>query len=724
MNVFDLVATLRLDTSKYDEGLSESQEKAGKFGKGVLSALGTTAKVASGAIAAGGVAIAGVTKQATSAYSNYEQLIGGVETLFGDSADKVMKNADKAFSTAGMSVNDYMDTVTSFSASLIQATGRGEQQDIDVLKENLEAEYNATKESLSDQYDARKKYWSDVISQTKDAATKSALKEQKEADLKALKKANTAQLAELKAHNKELEEQAKAANMTSVTTPKSLEKAAELADMAIIDMSDNANKMGTSMEAIQNAYQGFAKQNYTMLDNLKLGYGGTKEEMERLMQDAERISGIKYDVSNYADIVEAIHVIQEEMGIAGTTSKEASSTIEGSMASMKAAWKNFITGLGNDNADLGKLFDDFLDAAITALEKNVIPRISTILKSISTALVKAIPKLMKDVPKIIKSVLPDLVKAVKSLVNELAKLLKTNAKDVAKGILDFVVMLVDVVVDNLPTILDAIIETAIGFLDGIADRLPELIPKILEAIILIVGTLVKNLPKIMGAIAKALFSILGNIGVELGKLFGGFSETVGKWFSGLWDGIKIIFSGVGEWFSGTFGGAWDMIKLAWSGVTSWFGGIWNGIKGAFSGVKKWFDDTFFGAAQAISIAWQGVTGFFEKVWEKIQKIFEPVVDWFKNKFKKAADAITENFNPFAIGEVIAEGAEGFKDAVMGFALDVAGGSNSPSSAQPATVAVPEQTIQNTTNVYIGGEQIDGVVTTNEQSRNYRSGGRS
>ena len=232
-----------------DQAMKKSNNHFAEFGNAVKKVGATVGKAFVVGLAAAGAAIVKIGKDAIEAFSDYEQLVGGVETLFGSSASTVIKNATNAFKTAGLSTNEYMETVTAFSASLLQS---------------LEGD---------------------------------------------------------------------------------TEEAAKKADMAITDMADNANKMGTSIDSIQNAYQGFAKQNYTMLDNLKLGYGGTKEEMQRLLEDAQKISGIKYDISSYSDIVDAIHVVQTEMGITGTTAKEASSTIQGSFSAMKSAWKNVLTGL-------------------------------------------------------------------------------------------------------------------------------------------------------------------------------------------------------------------------------------------------------------------------------------------------------------------------------------------------------------------------------------------
>lgn len=248
-------------------------------------------------------AVTEIGKASFEGYSQYEQLVGGVETLFKESAGIVQKYAANAYKTAGLSANQYMSTVTSFSASLLQGLG----------------------------------------------------------------------------------------NDTAA--------AAEYADMAITDMADNANKMGTSMEAIQNAYQGFAKQNYTMLDNLKLGYGGTKAEMERLLEDAAKIKAangemVTYSIDSFADMVDAIHVVQMEMGITGTTAKEAESTIEGSIASMKSAWSNLATGMADETADMEQLTQDFVDSVGTAA-KNIIPRVEQIVIGVGTATVEGISYLRK-----------------------------------------------------------------------------------------------------------------------------------------------------------------------------------------------------------------------------------------------------------------------------------------------------------------------------------------
>lgn len=305
------------------QGLGDEAEEAGEDAKkagdgftvfkGILADLGSKAiqSAISGLKKLGG-ALIDVGKQSVNQYARYEQLVGGVETLFKDSADVVQKYAEQAYKTAGLSANDYMEQVTSFSASLIQSLGG----------------------------DTR--------------------------------------------------------------------KAAEYGNLAIIDMSDNANKMGTSMQMIQNAYQGFAKQNYTMLDNLKLGYGGTKTEMQRLIKDANALKEANGEMANltierFGDVVEAIHLIQQQMGITGTTSKEAASTIEGSAGSMRASWENLLVAMADDNKDMGKAVDQFV-SSVTTQAKNLVPRIKTVVegikKLINSIVTEVFPKLKKEIPQL------------------------------------------------------------------------------------------------------------------------------------------------------------------------------------------------------------------------------------------------------------------------------------------------------------------------------------
>lgn len=305
--------------NKLKDSGDEAEKSGSKFEKlgGVLKGVG----VAMGAVVvAAGAAAVKLGQEVIAAYSDYEQLVGGVDTLFGEASKTVQGYAETAFKTAGMSANTYMETVTGFSASLIQSLGGD-------------------------------------------------------------------------------------------TT-----KAAKVADMAITDMADNANKMGTGISSIQDAYQGFAKQNYTMLDNLKLGYGGTKSEMERLLADAEKFSGIKYDISSYADVAEAIHVIQTEMGITGTTAKEATETISGSIAGMQSAIGNLMAGLGNADADIKVLIGNVVDAF-----QNVVKNITPVIQNI----VAALPPALNGILKAVGDLLPTLLSTVVNLFTQMLSTILT-----------------------------------------------------------------------------------------------------------------------------------------------------------------------------------------------------------------------------------------------------------------------------------------------------------
>ena len=341
-------------------------------------------------------------KQAITSYAEYEQLIGGVETLFKESSGTVEEYANNAYKTAGLSANEYMSTVTSFSASLLQSLNGD------------------------------------------------------------------------------------------------TEKSAQVADMAITDMADNANKMGTSMESIQTAYQGFAKQNYTMLDNLKLGYGGTKTEMERLLKDATAISGVEYDISSLSDVYNAIHVIQGELGITGTTAKEASTTIQGSLSSMKSAWQNLLTGVADENADFGALIDNFVDSILTVGD-NLLPRIQQVIQGagelVSGLLSALIPEIVAILPPLIESTLPTLIASIETAITSIIAVLP-QLTGVLEGIIP---QLITTIVGMLPLLIDAGITIILSLVNGIVASIPTLIPAVVEAIITIAQNLIGNIDQIIDA---------------------------------------------------------------------------------------------------------------------------------------------------------------------------------------------------------------------------------
>lgn len=438
INVFELFGTLGVDNKPANDAIDDTTERAGKSSS-IFSKLGSGLKVvgAGMAIAAGaaGAAAIGLSKQVIGAYGEYEQLIGGVETLFGTAADKVQGYADQAFQTAGMSANQYMETVTGFSASLLQSLG-----------------------------------------------------------------GDTA-------------------------------KAADVADQAVTDMADNANKMGSDISSIQNAYQGFAKQNYTMLDNLKLGYGGTKEEMARLLEDAEKISGIEYDISSFADVTEAIHVMQTEMGITGTTAKEATETIQGSLAGMGSAWQNLLAGLGNADADVGKLVDNVVEQ-FGYVVKNITPVLENI--------VSALPNLLNGLVSAIGGMLPTLLEAVTSLFSQVLSTLLSLLPDLIPVFVDALMTIVETIVENLPLLIDAAIQLVTTLVTGIAQALPTLIPAAIQAIITIVQGLVDNLPLILEAALQLIVGLAQGLLTALPMLIDSLPKIISSLIDFLIGSIPMI----------------------------------------------------------------------------------------------------------------------------------------------------------------------------------------
>ena len=414
MNLLDLYVKITMDTSGYSKGLDEASGKASSFASKLKSGLATAAKVGAAALTAAATGVAALTKASIDQYAQYEQLVGGVDTLFKTASDKVQQYAANAYKTAGMSANEYMNTVTSFSASLIKSLGGD------------------------------------------------------------------------------------------------TEKAAQKADQAITDMADNANKMGTSMEMIQNAYQGFAKQNYTMLDNLKLGYGGTKEEMQRLLKDAEKLSGIKYDISSYADIVDAIHVVQTEMGITGTTAKEAASTISGSLSMAKAAWKNLLTGVGDDTADLGTLIDNLVDSVSTAAG-NIVPRIGKILSGMGEVVAQLAPIIAQELPELISTMLPALVSAGAQLLVGLVTGLVTAIPDLVAAAPQIITSLVSAISANLPAILAAGQQLLTMFGSGIQSGVPQMVAQLPAAIDGFLGFITEQLPAVLDKGVEMLTELANGI---------------------------------------------------------------------------------------------------------------------------------------------------------------------------------------------------------------------
>lgn len=564
------------------------------IGKGALTSVKALAKVSVAAAKIGVVAatvvatgLTAMTKSAVEQYADYEQLVGGVETLFKDSSDKVVEYANNAYKTAGLSANDYMDTVTSFSASLLQG---------------LEGD--------------------------------------------------TAQ-------------------------------AAEYANLAITDMSDNANKMGTSMEMIQNAYQGFAKQNYTMLDNLKLGYGGTASEMARLINDsgvlgdtmtvtADNVNSVSFD-----KMIEAIHVVQTDMGITGTTAKEAATTIQGSIGMMKSAWTNLLIGMADPSQDMGVLMNNLVDSAM-AVADNLVPRIADTLPRVVTGISSLAQKLAPYIPPLIEQLLPSLIQGATSLlsevVNNLPGILETLLPGIGgelgqsistalnsifstlTSILPSILQLVGPVLTTLTTLLNLLLPPMMQIIQAVLPPLTNLINMLLPPVTQIIQSLLPVLMAILQPILELLqpfldmltpiIDLVMQVVTPLTDLINMILPPLVELLSMLMEDYLNVLQPILEWYckmlSGTlksaiklivkvinnckesFAAAWREIKKAWNAAPEFFSNIGSNIKGAFAYVGTWFSDIFSKAYNGVKNKFSPIVNFFSETWQKIKNIFSKV----------------------------------------------------------------------------------------------------
>lgn len=386
----------------------EASDKVDTLSSKIKGGLSTAAKIGTAAVTTAATAVTALVKKSVENYAEYEQLVGGVETLFKNSADQVEQYANKAYQTAGLSANAYMETVTSFSASLLQSLGGD------------------------------------------------------------------------------------------------TEKAAEYADQAVIDMADNANKMGTSIESIQWAYQGFAKQNYTMLDNLKLGYGGTKEEMERLVADAAKLDdSIDANSLSFGNVTKAIHAVQTELGITGTTSKEASETIQGSVSAMKASWENVLTAMADDNQDFGSVLDTFVESAGTALD-NILPRVEIALGGASNLIDELIPVIIERVPTLISENLPKLTNSAVSIVTTLIQGITNNSEQLVSTAFEVINTLVNGIISAVPMLISAIPTIFLALVNGLTENLPLLIQSGIDMLNSLATGIVEDLPTFINTALDAI----------------------------------------------------------------------------------------------------------------------------------------------------------------------------------------------------------------------------
>lgn len=509
-----LVFDTHIDTKEFENGI------------GKLKSIAKTGAVAIGAASA---AIGAVGAAAIKAYADYEQLVGGVDTLFKDSSKTIQKYADEAYKAAGMSANKYMETVTSFSASLLQSLG-----------------------------------------------------------------GDTA-------------------------------KSAEYANQAVIDMSDNANKMGTNIQSIQDAYQGFAKQNYTMLDNLKLGYGGTKEEMQRLLQDAEKLSGIKYDISSFADITQAIHVIQTEMGITGTTAEEAATTIQGSLGMVKASWENLMTGLADPNADLDSLMSNFADS-ISTFGENLIPVIAQIAEQLPGVIETLGTHLINGIPGVVNNMLPQIADMALQLITALSTSLSNNAPMIGDCAVNIFTTLIDAILQNLPIISQTGITLISTLAQGLAQAVPNLIPAIIKSLLAMVDTLLNNIDMMIDAAIELVMAFADGITAALPNLIEMMPEII----------IKLVAALVRNYPKMAVAGR-DMIGKFFEACLTVFITSWSTLgtyidKYVVQPVKNTVSDMVSVGKNIVEGLWNGITNKGEWLLSKIKSFAHTVTQGIKDFF--------------------------------------------------------------------------------------------
>ena len=479
MDAYNLYAKLCLDSSEYEKGMKDAKSSAGGLsglfskigsvastvGKGIFTVAENVVKVSAAATTAGAAAVSALTTLAVNSYADYEQLVGGVETLYKDSAAKVQQYAADAYKTSGMTANEYMTTATSYAAALVSSLGGDTEQ------------------------------------------------------------------------------------------------AAELSNMAVSDMADNWNKFGSSADSVQAAYNGFAKGQFQLLDNLKLGYGGTKEEMGRLLDDANKLNAAQgkytdYSIDSFSDIILAIHDIQTEYDITGTTAKEASTTISGSLSAAKAAWANLVTGVADDNANFGQLISNFVDSATTAAS-NIIPRVEVALNGAAKLIESLVPPIMAELPGLIETVLPQLAQSAVNIVQTLVTEISTNAAQLIDSAIQIITVLGNGIYQMLPTVAQSALQIVLTLVSKLNENLPQMLDTAGQMLIAFVEGVSEHLPDIMLAAASIVETLLTYFIEHLPDIVDGAMQMGDAVIDGIIDGIS----------------------AAWDSLVSWFNGLWDSLFG-------------------------------------------------------------------------------------------------------------------------------------------------
>ena len=469
MNLLDLAVKITCD--------DQASGEVDRIGDGIKNKLGIAAKAGVAAVAAVGTATIAIGKTAFDAYANYEQLVGGIDTLFKASSGKMQQYAANAYQTAGVSADRYMEISTSFAAALISSLG-----------------------------------------------------------------GNT-------------------------------EAAADMANTAITDMSDNANKMGTSLETVQEAYMSLSRGNYEMLDSLKLGYGGTKSELERLLSDAEKFSAAQgkvrdFSVDSYSDIVEAIHIVQDEMGITGTTADETASTIEGSVNMAKAAWENWLAGLGNEDADMGALTDQLVQSVVTAGE-NIIPRFGTIMSNLVTTVTTYAPQVGQEIMDGLSQIDPTQVgQTASDLILMLVDGIVQNLPMLASAALKIVMALGQGLIENGPQILESLGKLLLQLANFIIQHVPDILNAAVQLFGMLAQGIAQNAPTIIATLASLLGQLIAQVISWAAQMLGQAISAGVQFLSGLAGQLSQVPGRVAEFLAGTISAVVGWVAQFASNATS------------------------------------------------------------------------------------------------------------------------------------------------------------
>lgn len=528
MNLLDLAVKITCD--------DQASGEVDKIGDGIKNKLGTAVKVGGAAVAALGTATIAIGKTALDAYANYEQLVGGIDTLFKSSSGKMQQYAANAYQTAGVSANRYMEISTSFAAALVSSLG-----------------------------------------------------------------GNT-------------------------------EAAADMANTAIMDMSDNANKMGTDLGVVQEAYQSLARGNYEMLDSLKLGYGGTKSELERLLSDAEQIAASQgmvrdFSVDSYADVVEAIHLVQDEMGITGTTAEEAATTIEGSVNMAKAAWDNWLAGLGNEDADMEGLTSQLVESVAVAGE-NIIPRVGQIMSTLVQTAVQYAPQLGQEI------------------MNGLSQIDFTQVGQTAS---DLILMLVDGIVTNLPMLAQAALQIVMALGQGLVTNGPQIlaqlgqlllqlaqyvianVPNILNAAMQFFGMILQGIvmygPQILVTLVSLLGQLIGQVVAWAGQMLANAVSAAANFLGGLRDGLSALPGNIASWLSGAISTVVGWVTQFASNATSAASQFGSKLRSGLEAIPGTLGNIGSNIVQGLI---DGVTGAAGKLTDAVKGAVDDAIQGAKN----------------------------------------------------------------------------------------------